>query len=59
MDFILKDHTREQMSKGLRSHSATEDMEGDRSPIVSEHEAGMLAMFRALIGVVWLILAYD
>ena len=49
MDFILKDHTREQMSKGFRSHSATEDMEGDRSPSVSEHEAGMLAMFRALI----------
>ena len=49
MDFILKDHTREQMSKGLRSQAATEDMEGDRSPSVSEHEAGMLAMFRALI----------
>ena len=49
VDSILKDHIREQMSKGLRNNTATEDMEGDRSPSVSEHDAGMLSMFRVLM----------
>ena len=49
-DFVLKDHIREQMSNGLRSNTiATEDMEGDRSPNVSEHGAEMLSMFRMLM----------
>ena len=51
VESILKEHIREQMSKGLRSNTttATEDMEGDKAPNVSEHEAGMLSMFRMLM----------
>ena len=50
VDFILKDHIREQMSKGLRSITTpTEDMEGDRAPNVSDHGSEMLVMFKMMM----------
>ena len=50
VDLIPENHTREQMSKGLRSNTATEEMEGDgRSSNLDEHGSEMMTMLRVLM----------